>query len=91
MTARVDTAKSQVLAASDRKLVATAAWLIPALRSRSSETDTLARLPDFTIAELEKAQLFDMLVPNMYGGDALSEAHRRRNIFRREAGALVSR
>jgi 3-hydroxy-9,10-secoandrosta-1,3,5(10)-triene-9,17-dione monooxygenase len=42
--------------------------LIPTLRSRSSETDALARLPDSTIADLEKAQLFNMLVPKMYGG-----------------------
>jgi len=38
------------------------------LRSRSAETDALARLPDATIADLEKARLFDMLVPKMYGG-----------------------
>jgi hypothetical protein len=42
--------------------------LIPTLRSRSSETDVLARLPDSTIADFEKAQLFDILVPKMYGG-----------------------
>ena len=30
--------------------------------------DALARLPDSTIADFEKARLFDMLVPKMYGG-----------------------
>jgi 3-hydroxy-9,10-secoandrosta-1,3,5(10)-triene-9,17-dione monooxygenase len=48
--------------------LAAATSLIPTLRSRSFETDALARLPDSTIADLEKARLFDMLVPTMYGG-----------------------
>src|SRR5260370_38350127 len=68
MTATVDTATRRVLAPTDINLVTTAASLIPTLRSRSSETDALARLPGSTIADLEKAQLFDMLVPKMYGG-----------------------
>jgi alkylation response protein AidB-like acyl-CoA dehydrogenase len=42
--------------------------LIPTLRSRSSETDVLARLPNSTIADLEEKQLFGMLVPKRYGG-----------------------
>jgi 3-hydroxy-9,10-secoandrosta-1,3,5(10)-triene-9,17-dione monooxygenase len=49
-------------------VVAAAAALVPTLRSRSSETDRLARLPDATIADFERARLFDMLVPAMYGG-----------------------
>jgi 3-hydroxy-9,10-secoandrosta-1,3,5(10)-triene-9,17-dione monooxygenase len=49
-------------------VVAAAAALVPTLRSRSSETDKLARLPDATIADFEKARLFDMLVPTIYGG-----------------------
>ena len=68
MTVTVDTATSRVLAPTDINLVTTATSLIPTLRSRSSETDALARLPDSTIADLEKTRLFDMLVPKMYGG-----------------------
>jgi 3-hydroxy-9,10-secoandrosta-1,3,5(10)-triene-9,17-dione monooxygenase len=52
----------------DLNLAAAATSLISTLRSRSSETDALARLPDATVADLEKAHLFDMLVPKMYGG-----------------------
>ncbi len=68
MTATVDTATRRVLAPTDINLVTTATSLIPTLRSRSSETDALARLPGSTIADIEKAQLFDILVPKMYGG-----------------------
>jgi len=67
-TVAVATAPSRVVATTDINLVAAATALIPTLRSRSSETDALARLPDATIADLEKAHLFDMLVPKMYGG-----------------------
>ena len=67
-TITVATATSRVLATTDINLVAAATALIPSLRSRSAETDALARLPDSTIADLEKAHLFDMLVPKMYGG-----------------------
>jgi 3-hydroxy-9,10-secoandrosta-1,3,5(10)-triene-9,17-dione monooxygenase len=64
----VATAPSRVVASTDINLVAAATALIPTLRSRSAETDALARLPDATITDLEKAHLFDMLVPKMYGG-----------------------
>ncbi len=72
MSVTVDTATSRVLATTDITLVTAATPLIPTLRSRSSETDALARLPDSTIADLEKAQLFNMLVPKMYGGQQCS-------------------
>ena len=68
MTVIVNKATSQVLPTTDTNLVAAATSLIPTLRSRSSETDVLTRLPNSTIADLEKTQLFDMLVPKMYGG-----------------------
>src|SRR5258708_38136455 len=58
----------EIVATAEITLVAAASALIPALRSRSSETEALARLPDSTIADLEKAHLFDMLVPKIYGG-----------------------
>jgi 3-hydroxy-9,10-secoandrosta-1,3,5(10)-triene-9,17-dione monooxygenase len=56
----------------DIKPVTAASSLIPALRSRASETDRLARLPGATIADLEGAHLFDLLVPKMYGGPQCS-------------------
>jgi 3-hydroxy-9,10-secoandrosta-1,3,5(10)-triene-9,17-dione monooxygenase len=49
-------------------IVAAAASLAPALRSRTAETDKLAKLPDATINDLESARLFDMMVPKIYGG-----------------------
>jgi 3-hydroxy-9,10-secoandrosta-1,3,5(10)-triene-9,17-dione monooxygenase len=52
----------------DADVVAAAALLAPALRSRAAESDRLARLPDATISDLESARLFDMMVPKMYGG-----------------------
>jgi 3-hydroxy-9,10-secoandrosta-1,3,5(10)-triene-9,17-dione monooxygenase len=67
-TITVATAQSRVVAPTDIDLVTAATALIPTLRSRSSETDALARLPEATIADLEKAHLFDMLVPKMYSG-----------------------
>src|SRR5580704_18805704 len=68
MTVIVDAAASRVLSTTEISLVEAARSLIPTLRSRSSETDALARLPDSTIADLEKTQLFGMLVPKRYGG-----------------------
>jgi 3-hydroxy-9,10-secoandrosta-1,3,5(10)-triene-9,17-dione monooxygenase len=53
-------------------VVAAAAALAPALRSRAAETDALSKLPDATIADLEKARLFDLVRPKMYGGLQLS-------------------
>jgi alkylation response protein AidB-like acyl-CoA dehydrogenase len=52
----------------DTDVVAAAASLAPALRSRAAETDKLAKLPDATIIDLESARLFDMMTPKMYGG-----------------------
>lgn len=48
--------------------VASASALIPALRTRSAETDALAKLPDETITDIEGARLFDLVVPKIYGG-----------------------
>ena len=49
-------------------IVAAAAALVPTLRARAAHGDTLLRLPDETIADFEKARLFEMVVPKMYGG-----------------------
>jgi 3-hydroxy-9,10-secoandrosta-1,3,5(10)-triene-9,17-dione monooxygenase len=48
--------------------IAAASSFIAVLRSRASETEMLGRLPDATVADLEKARLFDLLVPKTYGG-----------------------
>lgn len=48
--------------------VASATSLVESLRLRGSETDTLARLPDSTVADLEERRLFSLLVPKIYGG-----------------------
>ncbi|CAB3760304.1 acyl-CoA dehydrogenase family protein [Paraburkholderia humisilvae] len=53
---------------SSHDVVAAAAALVPALRARAAETDALSKLPDATIADLQKARLFDMVRPQMYGG-----------------------
>lgn len=68
MTTTTDMAARPYSASTDANLLAAATSLIPALRSRSAETDALARLPDATIAEFEEARLFEMLVPKKYGG-----------------------
>src|SRR5260221_13997509 len=67
-TVAVATVPSRVGGSTDINLIAAATALIPAVRSRSWETEGLARLPDAPIADLEKAHLFDMLVPKIYGG-----------------------
>lgn len=42
--------------------------MVPTLRARTAEVDTLARLPELTIAELDDAGVFDMMVPQSAGG-----------------------
>ena len=49
-------------------LIARARALVPALRSRHAETDAQARACDVTIAELEEAGIFSMMLPRAYGG-----------------------
>src|SRR5258708_39899639 len=58
--------KSQV--AADPDVVAKAAALRLTLRERANETDRLARLPESTVADLEKARLFEITTPRRYGG-----------------------
>lgn len=38
------------------------------LRERATETDRLSRLPETTVADLEKARLFEITTPRIYGG-----------------------
>ena len=49
-------------------VVANAAALRVTLRERAIETDRLARLPESTISDLEKARLFEITTPHRYGG-----------------------
>src|SRR5216684_6116311 len=49
-------------------VVANAAALRLTLRERTTETDRLARLPESTVADLEKARLFEITTPRRYGG-----------------------
>ena len=51
------------------ELVDAARALGPVLRERSRETETLRRIPDETIADLQAAGLFKVLQPACYGGD----------------------
>ena len=50
------------------EVVAGAATLRLKLRERATETDRLSRLPEATIADLEKARLFEITTPRIYGG-----------------------
>lgn len=59
--------RDETLPSIEADVVAAAASLAPALRSRAAETDKLAKLPDATISDLESARLFDMMVPKIYG------------------------
>ena len=51
-----------------RAIIDRASALVPALRARTGETDTLVRLPDATVAEMDRARLFDIMTPRRYGG-----------------------
>ena len=65
--------------AQDPHVVARAAALRLKLRERTNETDRLARLPAATVADLEKARLFEITTPRRYGGlqlDVRSEERR---------------
>lgn len=68
MTNTIDTLSSMDVGSNDTDVVAAAAALVPALRARAAQTDALSKLPDATIADFEKARLFEMVVPKMYGG-----------------------
>ena len=59
--------------------------LLPRLRERAAETETLRRIPDATIADLHAAGLFRMLQPQRVGG---SEAPYRALV---DVGAIVAR
>src|SRR5258708_27001403 len=61
-----DAGTSRVLAEPD--VVAKAAALRLTLRERATETDRLARWPESTVADLEKARLFEITTPRRYGG-----------------------
>jgi 3-hydroxy-9,10-secoandrosta-1,3,5(10)-triene-9,17-dione monooxygenase len=54
--------------AAEPDVVAEAASLRHILRERSEETDRLARLPESTVADLERARLFEITTPRLYGG-----------------------
>lgn len=53
---------------SHEELLARAAALIPALRERAAETETLRRLPEATLRDLHEAGLFRLFRPARYGG-----------------------
>jgi 3-hydroxy-9,10-secoandrosta-1,3,5(10)-triene-9,17-dione monooxygenase len=53
---------------SNPDVVAKAAALRLTLRERARETDRLARLPEATVADLEKTRLFEITTPRRYGG-----------------------
>ena len=59
--------------------------LLPRLRERAAETETLRRIPDATIADLHTAGLFRMLQPRRVGG---SEAPYRALV---DIGAIIAR
>jgi len=59
--------------------------LLPRLRERAAETETLRRIPDATIADLHAAGLFRMLQPRRVGG---SEAPYRALV---DVGATIAR
>src|SRR5215472_13142510 len=57
--------------------------LLPRLRERAAETETVRRIPDATLADLHAAGLFRMLQPKRVGG---SEASYRALV---DIGAIV--
>ena len=53
------------------EIVARAAALVPALRERAQKAESLRRLPDETMAEVEEADLLRTMVPRRWGGHGL--------------------
>ena len=53
------------------EIVDRAAALVPALRERAQKAETLRRLPDETMAEVEAADLLRAMVPRRWGGHGL--------------------
>ena len=49
-------------------LVRRAREMVPRLKERAKQTEDLRRLPDETVAEMQKAGLFRVLQPKKYGG-----------------------
>ena len=54
--------------AADSVLVERARALLPAIRARAREAESLRRVPDETIRDLAEARLFRMFVPKRWGG-----------------------
>lgn len=54
------------------QLLAQARALVPALRARQTEAAALARLPDATIADMQRSGFFKIMQPARYGGFELS-------------------
>lgn len=61
-------AKNPINPAPAKSPLESARALRETFRSRTAETDRLARLPDETVAEMEAAGLFSLLSPRQYGG-----------------------
>lgn len=49
-------------------IIARATAMVPDLRARTNETDVLVRVPDATVAEMDQARLWDLMIPHRYGG-----------------------
>jgi len=49
-------------------IIARAADLVSALRSRSRDIDGISKLPDETLKQLDEARLFELMTPHCYGG-----------------------
>jgi 3-hydroxy-9,10-secoandrosta-1,3,5(10)-triene-9,17-dione monooxygenase len=63
-----DKARGQGAEDSEEGVIARAAGLVSALRSRTRETDAVAKLPNDTLRELNEARLFELMTPYRYGG-----------------------
>jgi 3-hydroxy-9,10-secoandrosta-1,3,5(10)-triene-9,17-dione monooxygenase len=53
------------------EIVARAAALVPALRERAQKAESLRRLPEETMADVEEADLLRTMVPRRWGGHGL--------------------
>jgi alkylation response protein AidB-like acyl-CoA dehydrogenase len=72
MSLLTDSTQTPFLQSTNINPVAAAASLVPELRLRHEQTERLGRLPERTISDLESARLFELLVPNIYGGQQTS-------------------
>ena len=71
----MDTTNANRTAVSGEELVARARALVPALRDRAPTAEETGRIPEATIEDVKKADLFRAAVPKRFGGHEVDFRH----------------